>query len=204
MGTNRVRGHVFCAIRRNAGLYPAMHCKSVQTVGHIALKQEENQEAALLQTVAMLSTLLTALEVRFRTSERRAGRDPSDQEEPLVAKAYLGEGVADLEDLLMQLSTSAAITANHDEDYIVAAVRRFDDLMMLNQAGVLLQSIHQRLLSLYPAVREALVEEARLLQHVQREVSDSGEEVYRDRLVRFVERGLALTNSIHRELLGRR
>jgi hypothetical protein len=74
--------------------------------------------------------------------------------------------------------------------------------MMLNQAGVLLHSIHQRLLSLYPAVREALVEETRMLQHMQREVRDAGDEAYRDRLIRFVERGLALTRSIHRELLG--
>ena len=150
----------------------------------------------------MLSTLLTALEVRYRTSERQAGRDPADQEEPSVAKAYLSEGVADLEDLLMQLSSSAAITAAHDEDYLVAAVRRFDDLMMLNQAGVLLHSIHQRLLSLYPAVREALIEETRLLQHMQREVRDASADRYRDVLLRFVERGLALTLSIHRELLG--
>jgi hypothetical protein len=159
-------------------------------------------EAALLQTVAVLSTLLTALEVRFRTSERQAGRDPSNQEESSVARMYLGEAVAEMEDLLMQLSASAVFTASRDEDHLIVAVRRFDDLMMLNQAGVLLHSMHQRLLSLYPAVREALVEETRLLQSMQREVVDAEDESYPDRLSRFVERGFKLSLSIRRELLG--
>lgn len=181
----------------------------MESVGSETRNMESNKfkhndrarEGELLQTVAVLSTLLTALEVRYRTSERQAGRDPSNQEAPSIAKSYLSEAIAEFEDILMQLSASTVYSASYDEDYLAAAVRRFDDLMMLNRTGVLLQSIHQRLLSLYPDVRESMVEEARLLQGVHRELVETDEEVYPDGLARFVERGLALALSINRELL---
>lgn len=160
----------------------------------------EQAEIMVLQTMTTLSTLLTAMEVRYRVSERRVGRDPSDQEPAPDAHAYLMEAAEELEQLLTQLDRSAAYAANYDEDHLTAAVRRFDDLMRVNRAGVVLHSIHQRLLSLYPTVSERLVEQARLLYGACRETMDPEEEAYTARRAHLVEEGLALTILIRDEL----
>ncbi|HET6567311.1 MAG TPA: hypothetical protein VFG50_05045 [Rhodothermales bacterium] len=160
----------------------------------------ERAEAVALQTVATLSTLLTAMEVRYRASERRAGRDPSDQEPAPEAYAYLIEAAAELEQLLTQLDRSTMYAGHYEEDYLTAAVRRFDDLVRLNRTAVLLHSIHQRLLSLYPAVSEQLIEQARLLQVECRDVTDTEEETFTSRLSILVENGRRLVILIRDEL----
>jgi len=160
----------------------------------------ERAEAMVFQTMTTLSMLLAAAEVRYRASERLAGRDPSGQEPAPEAYAYLVEAVEELENLLTQLGRSSMYTSHYDEDYLSAAVRRFDDLMRLNRTSAVLQSIHQRLLSLYPAISERAVEQTRLLHVECRDIADDEEEGFTGRLAQLVENGLALTVLIRDEL----
>ena len=126
--------------------------------------------AAVLQSMTLLATLSTAEAVREAVAERRAGRDPSAQAPTDVAMARLHDAGDALMDLLMQLVLGRAPDRGTEDDR-AHAVRHFDLLMKLRRAERLTQTMHQHLLSLYPDVSEALVEEARrvqdLLQAVQ-------------------------------------
>lgn len=122
--------------------------------------------AAVLQSMSLLATLSTAEEVRESMAERRAGRDPSAQAPPDIAAARLFDAGETLMDLLMQL-VLGQVPRREDEDELAHAVRHFDLLMKLRRAERLVKTMHQHLLSLYPDVSEALVEEAR---HVHGEI----------------------------------
>ena len=63
-------------------------------------------------------------------------------------------------DLLMQVALSR-VPLQQDDGPLPHAVRHFDLLLKLRRAERLTKAMHQHLLSLYPAVSEALVEEAR-------------------------------------------
>lgn len=110
--------------------------------------------------LVLLSTLRTAVEVRHAISERRAGRDPSEQEDAPSVEAYLRGILPELQHLLGRLRLSLVV-ARADE---AAFVQAFEDRLVLARLGRELHVVHQRLLSLYPAVPEELVEEARLRQ----------------------------------------
>lgn len=124
--------------------------------------------AAVLQSMTLLATLSTAEEVRESMAERRAGRDPAAQAPPDLAAARLHEAGDTLMDLLMQL-VLGQVPQQDDEEELAHAVRHFDLLMKLRRAERLVTTMHQHLLSLYPAVSESLVEEAR---HVRGEVDE--------------------------------
>ena len=128
------------------------------------------EAAAVLESMTLLATLSTAEDVREAVAERRAGRDPSAQAPPDVATARLHEAGDSLMDLLMQL-VLGQVPRRTDEQDLAHAVRHFDLLMKLRRAERLTKTMHQHLLSLYPDVSEALVEEARrvhdLLQALQ-------------------------------------
>lgn len=110
--------------------------------------------------MALLSTLRTASEVRHAMAERRAGRDPSGQERGQPVRAYLQAALPTLRGLLSRLRVSLVV----ERDERAAFVQAFEDRLALARLARELHVVHQRLLSLYPAVPEALVEEARLRQ----------------------------------------
>lgn len=156
--------------------------------------------AAVLQTMTLLSTLSTAVEVGHALRERRAGRDPSVQEEEGTVRLFLETAAGELEELLMRLQASLAHAAWHDgEGNHAGLVRRFDDLMLLHRMDVLLGVMHQRLLSLYPGVGEALVEEARVLQGAGRAAAAEGDG-FSEAASRFVEQGLAFAAWVRQAL----
>jgi len=117
--------------------------------------------AAVLESMTLLATLSTAATVRESVADRRAGRDPSAQEPADRAAARLRGAARSLMDLLMQLALSRVPLTDDDEGPLPHAVRHFDLLLKLRRAERLTQAMHQHLLSLYPDVSEALVEEAR-------------------------------------------
>lgn len=125
-------------------------------------KQEQPDSAAVLESMTLLATLSTAADVSQAVSQRRAGRDPSAQERADAAVHHLRRTGDDLMDLTMQMLFGRVHLAHESEEALAAAVRHFDLLMKLRRADRALHAMHQRLLSLYPAVSEALVEEARL------------------------------------------
>jgi hypothetical protein len=159
---------------------------------------DRRRDAAVIETMVLLTTLSTAAEVRHAVSERRAGRDPSAQEEDAIVRPLLRETTAHLDEMLMRLRLSLIYAGGYAENDLSASVRRFDDLLILVRVGRLLQVLHQRLLSLYPAVSEELVEEARI---TRAHLEGLGE---RDDLAAclspFLDRAFRLTSWIRREL----
>lgn len=122
---------------------------------------EPPDSAAVLESMTLLATLSTAATVRESVAERRAGYDPSAQEPPARAAVRLRSAGRTLMDLLMQIALSRVPLEREGEEDLSHAVRHFDLLLKLRRAERLTQAMHQHLLSLYPDVSEALVEEAR-------------------------------------------
>lgn len=123
---------------------------------------EQPGSAAVLESMTLLATLSTAATVRESVAERRAGRDPSAQQPADRATVRLRSAGRTLMDLFMQIALSRVPLEQQDDEPLSHAVRHFDLLLKLRRAERLAQSMHQHLLSLYPDVSEALVEEARL------------------------------------------
>lgn len=126
---------------------------------------EDGPHAALAHTFALVSAASAAVRVLKAVRDRRDGRDPSDQEAASDAADALNASVRELEALLIPVFVSSAVSADDSQsNQGVRLVRHFDRLHRAWEAASLLHRIHQRLLSLYPAVPETLVEEARVLQ----------------------------------------
>jgi hypothetical protein len=157
-------------------------------------------EGTTLRAMTLLSTLAAAVEVWQKARERAAGHDPSAQEDDAFVRPVLRRAGRDLEALLMPLRASLAYTTVAEDGGPGATVRRFEDLLKLHRIARLLQGTHQRLLSLYPAVGEALVEEARLLYAEAERLADVEEDGFADGVARFVDRTLQFTAWMQREL----
>lgn len=158
------------------------------------------EEAAVFQSMTLLATLSTAAEVRHTMAERRAGRDPSAQEPQEVAASYLREAAGELQELLMQLLLSHVNVRYDPDEALALAVRHFDARMRWQRVVRLLQTVHQRLLSLYPDVSDELVEEARIVYRDAEALLDDEVEAFADRLASLLERGLGLAIWIEHEL----
>lgn len=153
-------------------------------------------EASLVQTFALLGTASAAARVMQAVSERRAGRDPSDQEDLDDARRHLLQSARDLQDLLFPLLVGAVSgPADCQDDERTAIVKRFEELHRLAEASSLLHRIHQRLLSLYPGVSEELLEEARDLRGQSAGLSFDLNDYEVAQAVDFIER--ALQFSLH-------
>ncbi len=121
---------------------------------------EDSHRDALhaVETAALLSTLSVAAEWMGAYQARRAGHDPSEEQPAAHARHEGQQAGADLADLAMRLVASLTL---EDEAGAPALLRRLDQMLVLRRMGSLLTALHQHLLSLYPAVSEALAEEAR-------------------------------------------
>lgn len=187
-----------------------------------------------LPPMALLATLQTAWTVKGAIGERRAGRDPAAQQSADDARSYLAEAARELTRLHMQLlmakvqAARPLPSASSQSDGLppdglppdgkpgdenpeppargqrVAMVRQFDVLMKLRRTGRLLHSAHQRLMSLYPAVSEELVEEARRcrgeLSTLDAVDDASGEDRFGEPLTLFLQRLLSFAAWLEREL----
>lgn len=137
-------------------------------------ESDQPASAAVLESMTLLATLSAAEEVRSGVHERRAGRDPAAQAPSALATARLHEARETLMDLLMQLVLGRVPLERNEEGDLAHAVRHFDLLMKLRRAERLVKTMHQHLLSLYPDVSEAVVEEARHVHRTFRAVREAG------------------------------
>jgi hypothetical protein len=154
---------------------------------------EAPDSSAVLQSMALLATLSTAEDVRSGIHDRRAGRDPAAQSPSPLATARLHETREALMDLLMQLVLGRVPLERDEEGDLAHAVRHFDFLMKVRRAERLVKTMHQHLLSLYPDVSEALVEEARHVHRTLRALREAGSVEAKDvpSLADVLERGLS-------------
>ena len=162
--------------------------------------RDPRAEAAVLQAASLLSVLTSAAEVWHGAKERRAGRDPSAQEEAAVVKPYLRQTQREMQEMLMRLQTNLAHAEQTSESHVVVLVRRFDSLLTLRRLARLVQTVHQRLLSLYPDVREDLVEEARYLQTEATALLDTEDRTFARNLPLFLDRTLRFNRRLEQAL----
>ena len=149
-------------------------------------------EAALFRTMTLLASLNAAAEIKFGMRERKAGRDPSFDEDESVAIPVLNEELQVLKTLVFQLRSSLAIVdtigdEKQEVEELSQPVNRFIDLMRLEKAGTSLQSIHQRLLSLYPTIDENLAEQARVLKNTAAQLKEQESDNFLTALIPFVD-----------------
>ena len=163
---------------------------------------DSRAEAAVFQAASLLSVLTSAAEVWHAAKERRAGRDPSAQEDATVVRPYLRRAQREGQEMVMRLQASLAYAARADEDALTTLVRRFDSLLTLGRLARLMQTVHQRLLSLYPDVREDLIEEARHLQANAAALLDGEVDAFTDSLPPFLDRALRFNRQLERALIG--
>lgn len=130
-------------------------------------------EAALLRTMTLLASLNVATELAFGIQERKAGRDPSTDEREEDLLPVLREELDTLKAIFFQLQSSLVLADNAPRAGTdipeglpsTEPVTRFIDLVRLQKSGNILHRVHQRLLSLYPAIDEHLAETARVLKN---------------------------------------
>lgn len=157
-------------------------------------------EASVLRTMVLLATLSTATECWAGVSARRAGQDPAAQEEAGVARPRLAQAARALEGSLRRLRHHLVYMRHHRESYLPALVRRFEILMTVWRTARHLQEIHQRLMSLYPAVSEVLVEEARCLYAAAENLMEAEAERFPVVLAPFLARARAFNAHLCRAL----
>lgn len=163
-------------------------------------QEDGKEEGAVLRSMVLLSTLSTAAEVWYAAKERREGYDPVAQEEAAIVAPWLFAARRELQERTMRLRASLVYARYHEEDHTARLVRRFDDLMTLGRIGRLLHLMHQRLLSLYPDVSEALVEEVRLLEKTCSDLAGADDEDYYTLLGPFLEQVLLFAARLQEEV----
>ena len=159
-------------------------------------------EAAVLQAVLLLSTVRTAAAVRFAADERRAGRDPSAQEDAAFVRTYLAGAAADLPHDLMQLRAAHIHARTMADDGVSRLVRHFDSLSTLHRVADALHTIHRRLLSLYPDVPEDVVEHARQVHHHSRTLIEAEAAIEADAVGAFLDDALVFALRLERTANG--
>ena len=120
----------------------------------------DDRPARALHALALVAAARSALGVAVAIADRRAGRDPSAQEPPATATADLRTAGATLAALTVRLRLHGAAPPAPDPARLAQA---FETALVRADTAATLRRAHQKLLSLYPAVPEALVEDARRL-----------------------------------------
>lgn len=123
--------------------------------------RDHTHSATAFHAVALVAAARTALRAARSVSDRRAGRDPSAQE----PEAPVRVDVAALADRLAGLGVRLQLraVAGVPESEAAALAQAFEDRLLLDEVAQDARRTHQKLLSLYPAVPDAVVEEARQL-----------------------------------------
>lgn len=161
---------------------------------------ESPEEAAVLESMALLAMLQTAFGVWQGVEGRRAGQDPSAQEPPEVTRPYLRVAADALQELRLQLAAGRVLARHGEDTPLAASVRYFDLLMKLRYAERVLQRVHQRLMSLYPEVEDALIEEVREVHHAAEMLLDAEGEAVLDALPAFLNRVAGFITHLRRAL----
>jgi hypothetical protein len=154
--------------------------------------EANNRTGAQLQAMSLIATLRAAAEVAHALAERRAGRDPSEQEAEAPARAYLLAASSDLRTVVNRLRMALAV----ERDPEAALVQAFEDRMLLARAARELHLVHQRLLSLYPAVEGRLAEDARRMQAEAARLVATDEEHFAPALEAWTEAASAFLEAL--------
>ena len=121
---------------------------------------DDRYPSAALHAMALVASLRTALGVTRAIEARRGGHDPAAQEPEAPVRRYLSEAIGRLKSILVRLRLRVA--ASIPGDVHAALVQTFEDRLTLADLAEELRVLHQKLLSLYPAVSESVIEAIRV------------------------------------------
>jgi hypothetical protein len=117
-------------------------------------------DSRTFHTLALVASLRAAVSAARAVAERRAGRDPSDEQPAAEARAGLAAAVGRLQAGLVRLRVRLAVGAPAEAP--AALVQAFEDRLLAADLARDLHRAHQHLLSLFPAVEAGVVEAVRL------------------------------------------
>lgn len=161
------------------------------------MKDNLTEERAVARSMALLSTLSTAVDVIRAMRERRLGRDPSEQQDSDVVLLSLASELELLAEHVMALRASLVAREGEARGRVIL-VRHMNDLILIGNLSRGLHRVHQLLMSLYPDVTEDVIEEARRLHSESGAlVEDRSDAV--DTAVRFADDVSMLLAMIRRE-----
>jgi erythromycin esterase-like protein len=156
------------------------------------MHRSDTSSDAQLRAMALLASLRTAADVCAALAARRAGHDPSEQEPLEAAHRFLRDGRRELLAVVGRLRVSLVIRRPEE----AALVQAFEDRMLLARAARESHVVHQRLLSLYPAVPEGLVEQARQVQAEAARLATDDGEGFDEALTAWVEAAAAFLEAL--------
>ncbi|HIG74732.1 MAG TPA: hypothetical protein EYQ24_09225 [Bacteroidetes bacterium] len=122
----------------------------------------DSNPSVALHALALVAAARTALAAARSIRERRDGRDPSEQEEPVTARADLAVLAGEIGSYVARLRLRS-IVANEERSRAAQLAQAFEDRLLLDDLARDARRAHQKLLSLYPEVSERVVEEARIV-----------------------------------------
>ncbi len=121
--------------------------------------RDHTHPATAFHAVALVAAARAAFGTARAIVDRRAGRDPSAQEPETDVRTDLAALRAELAEQVVRLRLR--VVAGLPEGDAAALAQTFEDRLLLDDIGRTLARVHQKLLSLYPAVPEGLVEQVR-------------------------------------------
>lgn len=130
-------------------------------------------QTGILDSLTLAASLDTLARFVSAFRARRAGIDPSHQEDAPVATARLRSLSTDLYAAAGRIRLHRLLDAAEVRSE-TGVIRRFEELMLVSKGAEMLRITHQTLLSLYPVVEESVVEEARALHVHWRRGADEG------------------------------
>jgi len=123
----------------------------------------EGQQTALqAEALALLATLSTVGELALSFALQQEGRDPAGQEPERSVRQGIREDLASLHE--MMLRGYALQHLQDGEADAMAFARHLDRLFVMRRISRLMHRLHQRLMSLYPACSESVLEQVRVLE----------------------------------------
>lgn len=123
--------------------------------------RDHTYPASAFHAVALVAAARAALNTARAVADRRAGRDASAQEPEGTVRTDLDALRAELADQIVRLRLRAVVGA--PEARAAALAQAFEDRVLLDDLARTMARVHQKLLSLYPAVGAELVEAVRVL-----------------------------------------
>jgi hypothetical protein len=123
--------------------------------------RDHTHSATAFHAMALVASARAALGTARQIASRRAGRDPSEQEPEAPVRADLAVLRDALAEQVVRLRLRAVV--GPPEAPAAALAQQFEDRLLLDDVARTTRRAHQKLLSLYPAVPDDLVEEARQL-----------------------------------------
>ena len=117
-------------------------------------------DSRTLSTLALVASFRAAMTAARAVAERRAGRDPSEEQPAAEARVELEAAAERLAAGLVRLRVRLAVGAPDEET--AAFVQAFEDRLLAADLARDLHRAHQHLLSLFPAVLEDQIEAVRL------------------------------------------